>query len=135
MEASSLIGGLSARLGGVSPLSERGPPGLLQALAEVPDPRDARSRIHPLPGLLAMAIAAVLSGSSRVEIVEWAADLPDVVWERLGAARDASTGARRVTDDGTLGRVLVPASTPTRWIPRCVAGCSAGLVWPGGAGG
>ncbi len=89
MEASSLIGGLSARLSGVSPLSEQDTPGLLQALARVPDPRDARGRIHPLPGLLAMAIAAVVSGSSRVvEIVEWAADLPDAVWDRLGAARD-----------------------------------------------
>ena len=107
MEASSLIGGLSARLRGVSPLSEQDTPGLLQALARVPDPRDARGRIHPLPGLLAMAIAAVVSGSSRVvEIVEWAADLPDAVWDCLGAARDALTGARRVPDDSTLSRVL-----------------------------
>lgn len=107
MEASSLIGGLSARLCGVSPPSERDTPGLLQALAEVPDPRDARGRIHPLPGLLAIAIAAVVSGSSRVvEIVEWAADVPEGVWDRLGAARDAFTGVRRVPDDSTLSRVL-----------------------------
>jgi hypothetical protein len=66
VEASSLIGGLSARLGGVSPLSEQDTPGLLRVLAQVPDPRDARGRIHPLPGLLAIAIAAVLSGASRV---------------------------------------------------------------------
>jgi hypothetical protein len=80
---------------------------LLQALAGIPDPRDARGRIHPLPGLLAIAIAAVVSGSSRVvEIVEWAADLPDEVWDRLGATRDAFTGARRVPDDSTLSRVL-----------------------------
>jgi predicted transposase YbfD/YdcC len=107
VEASSLIGGLSARLSGVSPPSERDTSGLLQALAQVPDPRDARGRIHPLPGLLAIAIAAVVSGSSRVvEIVEWAADLPEVVWDRLGATRDAFTGARRVPDDSTLSRVL-----------------------------
>ncbi|PRY18871.1 ISAs1 family transposase [Pseudosporangium ferrugineum] len=107
MEASSLIGGLSARLSGVSPLSEQDTPGLLQALAQVPDPRDPRGRIHPLPGLLATAIAAVVSGSSRVvEIVEWAADLPEAVWDRLGATRDAFTGARRVPDDSTVSRVL-----------------------------
>jgi predicted transposase YbfD/YdcC len=107
VEASSLIGGLSARLSGVSPLSEQDTPGLLQALTAVPDPRDPRGRIHPLPGLLAIAIAAVVSGSSRVvEIVEWAADLPDVAWDRLGATRDAFTGARRVPDDSTLSRVL-----------------------------
>lgn len=44
----------------ILPLSEQDTPGLLQALARVPDPRDAGGRIHPLPGLL--AIAAVVSG-------------------------------------------------------------------------
>ena len=107
MEASSLIGGLSARLRGVSQPVEQDTPGLLQALAQVPDPRDARGRIHPLPGLLAIAVAAVASGASRVvEIAEWAADLPDAVWDRLGAARDRFTGARRVPDDSTFTRVL-----------------------------
>ena len=107
MEASLLIGGLSARLHGVSHLEEQDASGLLQVLAQVPDPRDRRGRIHPLPGLLAVALAAVAAGQSRVvEITEWAADLPDAVWDRLGAARDRFTGARRVPDDSTLGRVL-----------------------------
>lgn len=80
----------------ISPLPKQDTPGLLQALARVPDPRDAGGRIHPLPGLLAIAIAAVVSGSSRVvEIVKWAADLPDAGWDRLGATRDAFTVARR----------------------------------------
>jgi hypothetical protein len=35
-----------------------------------------------------------------------AADLPDAIWDRLGAARDRFTGARRAPDDSTLGRVL-----------------------------
>ncbi|MER7589712.1 hypothetical protein ABTW72_19485 [Micromonospora sp. NPDC127501] len=53
----------------ILPLSEQDTPGLLQALAPGSGPRDAGGRIHPLPGLL--AIAAVVSGSSRVvEIVE-----------------------------------------------------------------
>ncbi|WP_430501291.1 transposase family protein [Micromonospora trifolii] len=91
----------------ILPLSEQDTPGLLQALARVPDPRDAGDRIHPLPGLLAIAIAAVVSGSSHVvEIVKWAADLPDAAWDRLGATRDAFTGVRRVPDDSTLSRVL-----------------------------
>jgi hypothetical protein len=77
VEASSLIGGLSARLHGVSDRVEQETPGLLQALAQVPDPRDPRGRIHPLPGLLAIAAAAVAAGQSTVtEIAEWAADLP-----------------------------------------------------------
>ncbi|WP_433651503.1 transposase family protein [Micromonospora zamorensis] len=91
----------------ILPLSEQDTSGLLQALARVPDPRDAGSRIHPLPGLLAIAIAAVVSGSSRVVgTVKWAADLPDAAWDRLGATRDVFTVARRVPDDSTLSRVL-----------------------------
>lgn len=91
----------------ILPLSEQDTPGLLQALTRVPDPRDAGGRIHPLQGLLAIAIATVVSGSSRVvEIVEWAADLPDAAWDCLGATRDAFTRARRVSDDSTLSRIL-----------------------------
>lgn len=47
------------------------------------------------------------AGQSRVtEIAEWAADLPDAAWDRLGAARDRFTGGRRVPDDSTFARVL-----------------------------
>lgn len=107
METSSLIGGLSARLHGVSQQVQQDTLGLLAALAQVPDPRDRRGLIHPLPGLLAIAVAAVAAGQSRVtEIAEWAADLPDTVLDRLGAARDPFTGARRVPDDSTFARVL-----------------------------
>ncbi|MEU1395045.1 transposase family protein [Micromonospora zamorensis] len=99
---------------------------MLQVIARVPDPRDAGGRIHPLPGLLAIAIAAVVSGSSRVvETVKWAADLPDAVWDRLGATRDAFTVAQRVPDDSTLSRVLT-VSTLAPSMLRCAAGCSAG---------
>lgn len=107
MEASSLIGGLSARLCDVPDRVEQQTPGLLRALAQVPDPRDPRGRIHPLPGLLAIAASAVAAGQSTVtEIAEWAADLPDTVLTRLGAARDPFTGVRLVPDDSTFTRVL-----------------------------
>ena len=94
MEASTLIGGLSARLHGVSQQVQQDTSGLLLALAQVPDPRDPRGLIHPLPSLLAIAVAAVAAGQSRAtEIAEWATDLPDAAWDRLGAARDPFTGA------------------------------------------
>ncbi len=98
---------LFARLHGVSLLEEQDTPGLLQVFGAGAGPAGPAGRIHPLPGLLAVAVAAVASGQSRVvEITEWAADLQDEVWDRLGAARDRFTGARRVPDDSTLGRVL-----------------------------
>jgi len=98
----------------ILPLSEQDTPGLLQALARVPDPRDAGGRIHPLPGLL--AIAAVVSGSSRVvEIIEWAAtgdlvatlavtrrhDLTDAA---VAAARRTGSAERRGTRIAGSGR-------------------------------
>ncbi|MGC4797218.1 transposase family protein [Micromonospora saelicesensis] len=89
----------------ILPLSEQDTPGLLQDLARVPDPRDAGGRIHPLPGLL--AIAAVVS---RIEPRRGDRRMcrrpAGAAWERLGATRDAFTGVRRVPDDSTLSRVL-----------------------------
>src|SRR5690349_23321202 len=48
---------------------------LLDLLAQVPDPRKRRGRRHPLAGLLAVGIAAVIAGSrSFAAIGQWAAD-------------------------------------------------------------
>jgi len=45
---------------------------LLSLLASVPDPRDPRGVRHPLPTILAVGLAAVLSGArSFVAIGEW----------------------------------------------------------------
>ena len=51
---------------------------LLDLLAQVPDPRKRRGQRHPLGGLLAVGIAAVIAGSrSFAAIGQWAAD---AVW-------------------------------------------------------
>src|SRR5580658_3973753 len=61
---------------------------LLELLAQVPDPRKRRGRRHPLAGLLAVGIAAVVAGSrSFAAIGQWAADAGPVVLGGLGAAR------------------------------------------------
>ena len=61
---------------------------LLELLAQVPDPRKKRGRRHPLAGLLAVGIAAVIAGSrSFVAIGQWAADAGPEVLAALGAAR------------------------------------------------
>jgi predicted transposase YbfD/YdcC len=57
-------------------------------LAQVPDPRNRRGRRHPLAGLLAVGIAAVIAGSrSFAAIGQWAADAGPEVLAVLGAAR------------------------------------------------
>src|SRR5579863_115508 len=61
---------------------------LLELLAQVPDPRKKRGRRHPLAGLLAVGIAAVIAGSrSFAAIGQWAADAGPEVLAALGAAR------------------------------------------------
>jgi predicted transposase YbfD/YdcC len=61
---------------------------LLDLLAQVPDPRKKRGRRHPLAGLLAVGIAAVIAGSrSFAAIGQWAADAGTEVLGGLGAAR------------------------------------------------
>jgi DDE_Tnp_1-associated len=54
---------------------------LLDLLAQVPDPRKRRGRRHPLAGLPAAGIAAVIAGSrSFAAIGQWAADAgPEVL--------------------------------------------------------
>jgi DDE family transposase len=61
---------------------------LLDLLAKVPDPRKKRGRRHPLAGLLAVGIAAVIAGSkSFAAIGQWAGDAGPDVLAALGAER------------------------------------------------
>ena len=85
---------------------------LLDLLAQVPDPRKKRGRRHPLAGLIAVGIAAVIAGSrSFAAIGQWAADAGTGMLTWLGAsggAAEESTFRRafaRVNAD-TLDRVL-----------------------------
>src|SRR5215213_2788812 len=62
---------------------------LLAAFAEVPDPRKPRGRRHPLPALLALSTAAMLSGArSLYPIARWGRlQRPEVV-RALGFTRE-----------------------------------------------
>ena len=64
---------------------------LLEAFAEVPEPRQRRGRRHPLPALLALAAAAMLSGArSLYAIAQWGRLQPPEVVRALGFTRDAT---------------------------------------------
>src|SRR5438094_744205 len=64
---------------------------LLDLLGQVPDPRKRRGRRHPLAGLLAVGVAAVIAGSkSFAAIGQRAADAGPEVLAVLGAARGAA---------------------------------------------
>ena len=74
-----------------SPISAARSQYLLDLLAQIPDPRRRRGRRHPLAGLLASGIAAVIAGSrSFAAIGQWAADAGPDVLAGLGAVRGAA---------------------------------------------
>jgi len=63
--------------------------GLLAAFARVPDPRRPRGRRHPLPALLALSTAAMLSGArSLYAIAQWGRLQPPGVVRALGFTRE-----------------------------------------------
>jgi hypothetical protein len=63
-------------------------PGLLEVLAQVPDPRKRRGRRYLLVPVLAVTAACMLAGAKNFrEIGDQAADLPQEVQRRLGGTR------------------------------------------------
>ena len=64
-------------------------PSLLVAFAKVPDPRSPKGRRHPLPAVLTLAVAAMLSGARSINAVfQWGRlQSPEIV-QALGFTRD-----------------------------------------------
>src|SRR5437016_5041102 len=64
---------------------------LLEAFAAVPDPRSRHGRRHPLPALLALATAAMLSGArSLYAIAQWGRLQEPSVVQALGFTRSTT---------------------------------------------
>lgn len=62
---------------------------LLGAFAQVPDRRSLHGRRHPLPAILALATAAMLSGArSLYAIAQWGRTQPPEVVRALGFTRE-----------------------------------------------
>jgi predicted transposase YbfD/YdcC len=97
------------------------PAGLLDALAQVPDPRDPRGVRYDLVPVLAVAVCATLAGArSFAAIAEWAADAGPELRAGLGlpgAVPDLVTIWRVLTavDPAALDRV------PGSWVTARVA--------------
>jgi predicted transposase YbfD/YdcC len=82
-------------------------PGLLERLAEVPDPRDPRGVRHALVIVLALTACAVLAGaSSLLAVSEWIAEAPVRVLEQLGVRPDPLLPGRLVPAESTVRRLL-----------------------------
>ncbi|WP_327425930.1 transposase family protein [Streptomyces sp. NBC_01236] len=82
-------------------------PGLLERLAEVPDPRDPRGVRHALVVVLALTACAVLAGATCLPAVgEWITDAPPSVLERLGVRPDPLPPKRCLPTEATVRRLL-----------------------------
>jgi predicted transposase YbfD/YdcC len=80
---------------------------LLDSLTQIADPRQRRGRRHALGVVLAVAVAAVLTGAkSLAAIGEWAADAPGPVLAALGVRRDPPRRVWRPPGEATVRRVL-----------------------------
>ncbi|MFB4306885.1 ISAs1 family transposase [Actinomadura sp. GTD37] len=82
-------------------------PQLMAHLAWVPDPRDPRGVRHSLCSLLAVAVAAALTGAtSFAAIGEWVADAPADAQSALGVRYDPLSRAHQAPDEATIRDVL-----------------------------
>ena len=97
------------------------PPGLLEALGAVKDPRKRRGQRHGFTALLAAGVCAVLTGArSFAAIAEWTED--------VGAAQRAKLGLTRADspDLTTIWRLLI--AVDPQQLDRAVGGWLAGLL-------
>ncbi|MEO5876230.1 MAG: transposase family protein [Streptosporangiaceae bacterium] len=82
-------------------------PGLLECLAEVPDPRDPRGVRHALVSLLAVTVAALVSGAqSFTAVAEWIADASPQVMTALHMRWNPLSRRWEPPDEATIRRVL-----------------------------
>ena len=87
-------------------LGRTGQDTLLDALSQVPDPRDARGVRHRLPAILALTLAAVLAGhTSFYAIGQWIADAGQKTLQTLGARQDPTSGRYLGPDEKTVRRL------------------------------
>jgi hypothetical protein len=62
---------------------------LLEAFTKVPDPRSPKGRRHPLPAILTLSVAAMLSGARSIyAIYQWGRLQSPTVVRSLGFKRD-----------------------------------------------
>ncbi|MEU2358193.1 transposase family protein [Streptomyces misionensis] len=79
-------------------------PGLLERLAEVPDPRDPRWARHALVAVLALTACAVLAGAtSLLAVGEWITDVPPSAFHRGLPVTGRLQDVGEVVDTDTSG--------------------------------
>jgi predicted transposase YbfD/YdcC len=102
---SSLIAAVTRHLADTEFVDEHYIPGLMEALAQVPDPRSSLGRRFSLPTLVMLGLIAVLGGArSFAAIAQHSTQLPDQVLQAAGVRR--RRGRHRLPVASTLQRVF-----------------------------
>ena len=102
---------------------------LLEVLAEVPDPRSRRGRVHPLPAILALTVLAMLRGcKGPVAIAQFGRDYGTPLAHALGFTRGKTPAASCLSELFSRLDAVAFEAALARWI-RSRAPAPAG---PGG---
>jgi predicted transposase YbfD/YdcC len=107
-------------------------PPLVDVLAEIPDPRKARGKRHPLPAMLALTCVALLCGyQSLLAVSEWAHNYGLEYLSRLGFTRQYPPG--QATWYRVLGKVDWRALEEklSGWVEHILAVLDSDSKWEG----
>jgi predicted transposase YbfD/YdcC len=105
VEPSQIVTTVQARSAQVAQAGGVAAEGLLECLAQIPDPRDRRGVRYALASVVALCLAAVLSGEkTREDIVAWAAAAPR--WLLAAVGINARGGRLRAPHADTVDRLL-----------------------------
>ena len=90
---------------------------LLEALAEVPDPRSRHGRIHPLPAILALTVLAMLRGcKGPVAVAQFGRDYGAPLAHALGFTRGKTPAAACLSELFSRLDAVAFEDALARWI-------------------
>src|SRR5262249_34011231 len=90
---------------------------LLEALATVPDPRDPRGLIHPLPAILALTVVAILAGMRGPDaIAQFGRDHGIALAHALGFRRRKTPAKSTLSELYRILDVAALETALTRWL-------------------
>lgn len=106
---------------------------LVEALASVPDPRDPRGTVHPLPAILSLTVVAILAGcKSLTAISQFGRDRGVALAHALGFRRGKTPAKSCLSDlfcvldvqalEGALARWLQDRAASAGWQAVCLDG-------------
>src|SRR5262245_30303979 len=100
---------------------------LLEALADVPDPRSRHGRIHPLSAILALTVLAMLRGCrGPVAIAQFGRDHGPPLAHALGFRRGKTPAASWLSDLFSRLDAVAFEAALSRWIQSRVSGNAQG---------